>query len=96
MTQKPKRSRSQVADLKCAEAWRGFYEASGRQALAALFTEFDMYSSVASHDPYVIMRAQGQRDVMLRIVQLVGLKPEHFPQEAWQASNALEQLMRME
>ena len=92
MSEKPKRPRKQRADLKCAEAWRSFHAGEGRAALAALFTEFNLYHPEPSNDPHAVMRATGQRDVLLRITQLVGLRPEHFPETAWQDAGAIEQL----
>lgn len=94
MTDRPKRTPKQKADLKCAEAWRGFHQGSGKEALAALFTEFNMYHSEQSNDPHAIMRATGQRDVLLRIVQLIGLRPDHFVEQAWNDANAVDYLMR--
>lgn len=91
---KPKRDRKSSADIKCAEAWRMFNQGSGREAIAALFTEFNMYHREQTNDPYAILRAAGQRDVLLRIVQLIGLRPEHFVEQAWKDTDAVDYLMR--
>lgn len=83
------------ADLACAEAWRNFYQGEGRVAMAALLTEFDIYTPAPiTADAGQLARREGQRDVLLRIVQLIGLKPEAFPTQAWDDTDILDRMMR--
>ena len=82
------------SDLKLAAIWRGFYYMEGRAAIAALMTEFDIYTPApAGLTPNEAMRREGQRDVLLRIVQLIGLKPESFPTDAWDDTDILDRMM---
>lgn len=94
MARESNSQRRKAADLKLAETWRLFYEGNGRPAIAALFTEFDMYTSSPGNDPYAAMRREGQRDVLQRIVQLIGLRPGHFVEQAWDDTDLLERYMR--
>lgn len=77
-----------------AETWKAFYHGPGRAAIAHLMTEFGMYAPMPSQDPYHAMRREGQRDVLLRIVQLIGLKPEDIPTDVWDDNDILERMMR--
>lgn len=78
---------------KTAAVWKQFYATDGRVALAALFTEFGLYSMAPTSDPNDALRREGQRDVLLRIVQLIGLKPEMLVEQAWEDSDILDRMM---
>ena len=88
-----KRSPKLAAKLTTAAQWQGFYAGAGRAAIAALFTEFNLYTPLESNDPHAALRAGGQRDVLLHIVQLLGLKPELFVDVAWEDTNILDRMM---
>lgn len=88
-------ARRAKADLQCAELWRTFYHSDGRVALAALLTEFDIYTRAPNAvDLFEAGRREGQRDVLLRIVNLIGLKPENLPADAWEDTDILDRMMR--
>lgn len=79
-------------DLICADAWRDFNSGPGRAALAALFVEFGLYSVAPDSDPHKALRREGQRDVLMRIIQLIGLKPEMIPEQAWDDFDIVERM----
>lgn len=94
----PRRSRPQPEikrEAKAAEAWRGFYHAGGRDAIASLFLEFGLYTPMATNDPHAALRRAGQQDVLLRIAQLIGRKADAFPMDAVEDEDIVEQMMRM-
>lgn len=77
-----------------AEQWRGFYELN-RTAVAALFEEFGLYGRApANLDANMALRREGQRDVLLRIVQLIGLKQSAAPTDAWDDHDILDRIMK--
>lgn len=79
-------------ELAHAAVWAEFYHAN-RSALAALFVEFGLYDRLATNDPNDALRREGQRDVLLRLVQLIGLKPENAPADAWENADILDRMM---
>lgn len=82
-------------DLTLAGLWQEFHGGPGRAALAALFTEFDLYTPAPRPlDGNEAIRREGQRDVLLRIVQLIGLRPDAFPSEAWEDTDILDRMMK--
>lgn len=90
MTARPRRSR---AEKVAASAWAGFWQTGeGKAALGLLFTEFGLYSSPGPDAD--LSRAWGQRDVLVRITQLINLKPEQAPDDDRDASDILDKLMR--
>lgn len=92
---KPPTPRRVRADLACAQIWNNFYHGDGRPAIAALLTEFDIYTRAPNGlDLFEAGRREGQRDVLLRIVQLIGMKPETFPTQAWDDTDILDRMMR--
>lgn len=82
-------------DLTLGVLWQEFNAGPGRAAIAALFTEFDLYSPAPPGlSGKEALRREGQRDVLLRIVQLLGLKGEKFPAQAWDDTEILDRMMR--
>lgn len=63
-----------------ADLWKGFYQGPGRPAIAALFDEFGLYSSLRPDAGQAdALRCEGQRDVLLRLVQMIGRRPDEAP-----------------
>jgi hypothetical protein len=92
---KPPTDRRRKAEFACAQSWQAFYHGDGRTAVAALMTEFDVYTPAPkTADAMELARREGQRDVLLRIVQLLGLKPDSFPTQAWEDTDILDRMMR--
>ena len=88
MAKRPRRN----PDLAHAEAWRTFWQMN-RPALAALFNEFGLYDSMGENDPHYALRREGQRDVLLRIVRLIGLKADAVPDDAWESADILDRML---
>ncbi|NDB93713.1 MAG: hypothetical protein EB165_03585 [Euryarchaeota archaeon] len=78
---------------KAAQLWKDFYHTDGRAAIALLFYEFNLYSPAPDNDPYSALRREGQRDVLLRIVQLIGLKPEDFASRSWDDADIIDRIL---
>lgn len=77
------------------EAWRAFYATpEGRTALAELAVWCNAYSPIESSDPIEIARLTGERNVYLRIAQLMGLKPGEFLQHAQDDTDILDRMLR--
>lgn len=73
-----RQSRPRKADATISEAWRSFWESpEGKAAIGTLFKEFGFYGSPAAGAD--LSRAWGQRDVLVRISQMLNLKPEAAP-----------------
>lgn len=82
------------ADQAIADQWRGFYEMN-RSSVAALFEEFGLYGRAPpTLDANMALRREGQRDVLLRIVQLIGLKQSAAPTDAWDDHDILDRMMK--
>ena len=88
---KPRRSR---AEATSSEAWKGFWGSpDGRVAIAALFRDFGFYDTPMG-DQVALTRSIGQRDVLVRISQLINLKPEQAPADDRDTSDILDRMMR--
>jgi hypothetical protein len=88
------RPRKTQKELKIARAWKDFYEGSGRIALAELFETFHVYSPIVATDPVSIATANGERNAVLHIARLIGLKAERFPTEAWDDHDILDRMLQ--
>jgi hypothetical protein len=76
-------------------AWKSFYGTpEGRTAIAHLFSEFHVYSPIQGRDPIEIATANGERNVALRIAQLLALKPERFAETATEDIDLVDRLIR--
>lgn len=77
-----------------ADAWRNFDQTpDGRVALADFFTWCNMYSPIESDDPVELARLVGERNAALRIVQLMGLKPQDFVRRATEDTDILNRII---
>lgn len=91
----PRRRRK--ADLQVGQAWRDFYASTeGRKALASFFAWCNVYSPIDEHDPIRLAKAEGERSAALRIIELMNLKPEDFPQQAEGDIRILNRMMGIE
>ena len=80
-------------DAALAQAWKDFYATpQGQAAIGALFAEFHVYDPIVSYDPVQLAMMNGQRNVALRIAQLLALRPERFAETATEDMNALASL----
>jgi hypothetical protein len=53
-----------------------------------------VYQVSEASDAITMAREQGEKNVALRIVQLIGLKPEDAPVEAWEDADILDRMLR--
>lgn len=88
---KPTRAKTQAA---IADTWKAFYGSpEGRAAIADLMVWCNVYTPIEESDPIVIARATGERNVALRIAQLIGLQPAAFPSNAWEDADILDRML---
>jgi len=88
------RTKASPVVLKNGAAWKTFYHGPGRPALAALFSEFGLYGvSPPGLTGEEAIRREGQRDVLLRIVQMIGLREEAVPTDAWDDTDILDRMI---
>jgi hypothetical protein len=77
------------------EAWRAFAQTpDGSVALAELMVWCNVYSPIETSDPIELARLNGERNVAMRIVQLMGSKPGDFLQTAQDDTDILDRMMR--
>ncbi len=92
MAQQVKRRK---ADIAVADAWKRFHQTpEGRLAIADLMVWCNVYHDTGTTDPIQLAREAGERGVAQRVAQLIGLKPEVFPQAAWEDTDILDGLLR--
>jgi hypothetical protein len=88
---RPRRTRTETL---AADAWQSFWTSpNGRIAIAALFRDFGFYDTPMG-DRDALIRSIGQRDVLVRISQLINLKPEQAPDDDRDTSDLLDRMMR--
>lgn len=76
-----------------SEAWKKFDQTpDGRVALAELFVWCNVYSPIESTDPVEMARLVGERNAALRIVHLLGLKPQDFVTRATDDTDILNRI----
>lgn len=86
-------ARKKNPDVALAQAWKDFYATpQGRTAIAALFAEFHVYSPIVATDAIKLATMNGQRNVALRIAQLLALQPEQFAETVTEDMNGLGRL----
>lgn len=90
MTGRRKRPPEQIV----AGAWKSFYHSpEGKAAIALLFKDFGFFDTPIG-DSTALLRSIGQRDVLVRISQLIGMKPEQAPADDEEHGNLLDRMLR--
>jgi hypothetical protein len=88
-------TRRTKADKIAASAWKDFYSTSeGKVAIAVLFRDYGFMDTPLATDHGTMARSIGQRDVLVRISQLINLKPEQAPEIDRDTSDILDRIMR--
>ena len=91
MTGRRKRPPEQIV----SGAWKSFYHShEGKAAIAVLFKDFGFFGTPAGDSDAVAWRSIGQRDVLVRISQLINMKPEQAPADDEDHSNLLDRMLR--
>lgn len=86
------RGKARAAQI-ASEAWKKFDQTpDGRVALAEYFIWCNIYSPIESNDPVELARLVGERNAALRIVQLLGLKPQDFVPRATEDTDLLNRI----
>lgn len=86
--------RKRTPEIKVSGAWKAFYQSpEGKAAVALLFKDFGFFDTPMG-DRDALVRSIGQRDVLVRISQLIGMKPEQAPVDDEDHTNILDRLLR--
>lgn len=76
-------------------AWRDFWHSpEGKAAIGQLFKDFGFFDTPDVTDPSIALRSMGQRDVLVRLSQLINIKPELAPDTDGEVSDILEHMLR--
>ncbi len=87
-------TKRRTPDHIAAAALQEFYRTpGGKAAIALLFRDFGFYDTPAG-DQTSLIRSIGQRDVLVRISQLIGFKPEQAPSDDEDHSDYIAKMMR--
>ena len=87
-------TRKKSPALRASGIWKGFYQTpEGKAAIGLLFKDFGFFDTPMG-DNNALIRSIGQRDVLVRISNLIGFKPEHVPQDAEDHEDLLTKMMR--
>lgn len=54
----------------------------------------NVYTASDASDPITMAREQGERNVALRIVQMIGLKAADAPVDAWEDADILDRMIK--
>lgn len=90
-----KSKKQQQLDL--AEAYRIVRQTPyGERVIADLMLMCSVYHDVEESDPIAVGRGLGRRSVGLHITKMLGLRPEHFPDEAWRTATVADEMMGLQ
>ena len=88
----PQRGRA-LAQARVADAWKSFYATpEGRAAIAELMIWCNVYQECTETDMVEIMRQQGEKNVAVRIIKMIGLTPAEAPVDAWEDEDILHRI----
>ena len=91
MSKAPRRN----VETTAAAAWQSWWATpQGRVAIGVLFTEFGFYATPVESDHGTVARSMGQRDVLARVSQLIGLRPEQAPADDRDTLDLLDRMTR--
>lgn len=81
-------------DLQLASDWQEIaITAAGQRIIGDLMTWCDVYTQIDTTDPIELAKAVGANNVAKRVAYLLGLKPQQFPQQAWEDTTLLDKMM---
>lgn len=89
------RAKSKAAiQAQLAEAYQIVFSSPlGALVKADLLTWCNVYNPVTETDPISVGVRMGERNVGLRIAQMMGLRAEHFNADAWAAATSTDEMM---
>ena len=90
----PKRRGTADIQRELSEAYKMVFNSLfGQRVKADIFTYCNVYHPIEGNDLYQIGKREGERNVALRIAQMLGLRPEHFETDAWDTSGTIDNMM---
>lgn len=88
-------TRKRNPDAIAGSAWQSFATTpEGKTAIALLFREYGFFDVPLANDHGTMARSVGQRDVLVRISQLINWKPEQAPALDRDTSDILDRILR--
>jgi len=88
-----KRTRADV-DRSLADDYRAVFSSpQGERVKADLMLCGNVYHEIQGDSLFALGIKEGERRVALRIAKYLGLRPEHFPAEAWAAAEVADNMM---
>lgn len=89
-----KRKSQKQIQLEIAEAYRITNQSPyGKTVLTDLFMWCGSFSDVSTNDPIALAKAMERKNMAAHIAKMLGLRDEHFPDEAWRVSEEATSLM---
>lgn len=93
MAPSPRRPRK--TDLAAGQAWKAFSQTEGgKAAIADLMVWCNVYSPIEATDPIQLAMMTGERNVAMRIVYLMGLRPDEFITQANDDTDFLDRMIQ--
>lgn len=82
------------AEVRASAAWKSIYHSpEGKAAIGMLFKDFGFFDTPMG-DNNALIRSIGQRDVLVRISQLIGMKPDKAPDEDAEHQDFIDKMLR--
>lgn len=93
-TSAPRKRTKAEAELAVAEAYKLLFSSPHGQIVKADLMQWcNVFSPISEADPINLGIRIGERNVALRITQMMGLQPADFPAEAWATAGQLNNMM---
>ena len=91
--ERKKRTRADV-DRGLADDYRAVFNSpQGERVKADLMLSGNVYHEIQGDSLFALGIKEGERRVALRIAKYLGLRPEHFPVEAWATAEIANNMM---
>lgn len=89
-----RRKSKKEQQLQIAEAYRVINASHhGRMVFTDLMMMCGAYSAIESNDPIALAKAMERKNMACHIAQMLGLRDEHFPDEAWKTADHANELI---
>lgn len=89
-----RRKTKKQQQLEIAEAYRAIRQSAvGQLVITDLMMFCGAYSQIDTNDPIALAKSAERRNMACHIAQMLGLRDEHFPDEAWATTDRANELM---
>lgn len=88
-----RRKTKKQQQLEIAEAYRAIRQSAvGQLVITDLMMFCGAYSQIDTNDPIALAKSAERRNMACHIAQMLGLRDEHFPDEAWATTDRANEL----